>query len=86
MLKNNIIKIVGADNCKDCNILFNLVNDYVQQKKMNIKIEKIHSISDEAIDLSINFNINTVPFAIFNDNKIIFNRNITISDIKDFLK
>jgi predicted thioredoxin/glutaredoxin len=86
MLKNNIIKIIGADNCKDCNILFNLIKDYVQQKKINIKIEKINSISDEAMNLSINFNINTVPFAIFNDNKIIFNQNITIRDIKDFLK
>jgi len=82
--KNNIIKVIGADNCEDCVILLNLIEDYVKYKNIDIIIEKIQSISDEAIDLAIEFNINKIPFAIFNKKKIVFDKNTNKSNLKDF--
>ena len=84
-MQNNTVKVIGADNCLDCMVLFCLIEDYIKQKKLDVKIEKIQSISDEAINLAIEFNINTIPFAIFNKNMLIFDKKTTNrSDIEDF--
>ena len=86
MPKNNIIKVIGTDGCKDCDILFNLIDNYVKHKNLNIKIEKIQSISNESIDLAIEFEINKIPFAIFNNKKIVFDEKTNRSNLKDFFK
>ena len=82
--KNKTIKVIGADNCEDCTILLNLIEDYIKHKKLDIKVEKIQSISDEAIDLAIEFEINKIPFAIFNKKKIVFDKKTNRSNLKDF--
>jgi len=84
MTQKNKIKVIGSDNCQDCEILFNLINDYVKHKNLDIEIEKIQSISDEAIDLAIEFEINKIPFAIFNKKKIVFDKKTNRSHLKDF--
>ena len=81
---NNFIKIVGSDNCKDCSMLFNLIKDYIEQNNLNIKIQKLFSLSNEAIDLAIDFDINTIPFAIFNNKKIVFNKKTSRDELDDF--
>jgi len=86
MTPKNKIKVIGSKNCKECEILLNIIEDYIDQKRLNIEIEKIDSISDEAIDLAINFEINTIPFAIFNDRKIVFDDKLNRSDLKEFFK
>ena len=82
--KNNTIKVIGANNCEDCLILFNLLEDYIKHKGLNIEIEKVQSISDEAIDLAINFEINKIPFAVFNKKKLVFDKQTNRSHLKDF--
>jgi len=84
-MKKNKIKFVGSDNCKKCVILFNLIKDYIKQKKLDMVIEKINAISDEAINLAIDFDINTVPFAIFKNKKIIYTKEINNNDLENFL-
>ena len=82
---NKIVKIIGSDHCKSCSILYDLIKNYIEQKKINIKIKKINSTSDEAIDLAMNFEINSIPFAIFKNKKIIFYKTINKDDLKNFL-
>jgi len=84
--KNKIIKVIGSDNCKECALLLNLIEDYITQKELDIAIVKISSVSDEAIDIAINFDINTIPFAIFNNKKIVFDKTTCPSDLKDLFK
>ena len=82
--KNKTIKVIGADNCEDCITLLNLISDYVECKGIDVKIEKIQSVSDEAINLAIQFEINKIPFAIFNNKKIVFDKKTNKNDLKDF--
>jgi thioredoxin-like negative regulator of GroEL len=86
MSKNNIIKVIGSDNCEDCFALFNLIEDCIKQKGLDVEIEKIQSISDEAIDLAMEFEINTIPFAVFRDKKLVFSKKTTDKDLDIFLK
>jgi thiol-disulfide isomerase/thioredoxin len=84
MTPKNKIKVIGSDNCEDCLLLLTILEDYVKEKDLNIEIEKIQSISDEAIDLALEFEINKIPFAIFNKKKIVFNKKTNRSHLKDF--
>ena len=84
MTQKNKIKLIGSDNCEDCLLLLTILEDYIKEKDLNIEIEKIQSISDEAIDIAISFEINKIPFAIFNKKKIIFDKKTNRSHIKDF--
>ena len=84
--KSKIIKIIGEDNCADCAILFNLINECIKAKNLDVEIKKIRSISNEALDLAVDFDINTIPFAIFKKKKIVFNKNTSKNDIEEFVK
>ena len=84
MTQKNKIKIIGSDNCEDCLLLLTILEDYIKHKDLNIEIEKIQSISDEAIDLAIEFGINKIPFAIFNNKKLVFDKKTNRTSIKDF--
>jgi len=81
---NKIIKVIGDDGCKDCAVLLDLINEYVRQKKLEVKIEKIQSVSDEAIDLAVEFDINKIPFAIFENKKLVFDKETGENDLNDF--
>ena len=85
MKKNKIIKLIGSDKCKKCDLLFGLIDHHIKQKYLTIRIEKIQSISDEAINLAIDFDINTIPFAVFNNKILVFSEQIAINDLEKFL-
>lgn len=85
MTQINKIKLIGSDNCEDCLLLLTILEDYIKEEDLNIEIEKIQSISDEAIDIAIEQDINKIPFAIYNKKKLIFDKQTNRSKIKEFL-
>lgn len=85
MKKNKIIKIATTNKCKKCTIFFNIIDNYIKQNHLEIKIKKIESVSDDAINLAMQFDIDKIPFAIYGNKKLVFSDQISIGELEQFL-
>ena len=83
---NNSIKIVGAENCENCKKFEKRIFDYLLKCNLSIDIEKMDCLSDKSIDLSCKYDINSIPFAIYQTRYLIFSNQMNESDIKMFIQ
>lgn len=88
-LNNNII---FSGNPKEFESVFILrkIKRIIMKRELPIILEEIDYLSEKSIELSMEYNINTIPFAIFKDRVFVYRDGIEEGklekDISDFMQ
>ena len=77
----NKIFLVGESNCDDCSKLYEAIYSFLEENNIDLTIEKIDASSDEAIEISIELDINTIPFAFYGKNTLVYGYKLDIGKL-----